>query len=54
VAKDHPGNEGLQRRLSVRGEHFEKANKDFEQGIIKSGGALLDSPEVRRRGLVNE
>ncbi|CAO3611462.1 unnamed protein product [Cunninghamella echinulata] len=43
VAKDHPGQEGVQRRLSVRAEHLEGANKAYDQGKIKLGGAMLDS-----------
>ncbi|CAO3621804.1 unnamed protein product [Cunninghamella blakesleeana] len=42
-AKDHPGQEGVQRRLSVRGTHIEGAKKAYEEGTIKMGGAMLDS-----------
>ncbi|KAI8092890.1 uncharacterized protein BX664DRAFT_328408 [Halteromyces radiatus] len=45
IARDHPGEEGLQRRLSVRNEHIGKAKEAHEHGTLKMGGALLDSHE---------
>ncbi|ORZ22333.1 hypothetical protein BCR42DRAFT_405963 [Absidia repens] len=43
IARDHGGEECLQRRLSVRREHIENAQKSYVKGTLRSGGALLDN-----------
>lgn len=45
LAKDYKDAEAYSRRLSVRGEHLEKAKLAKKRGFIIAGGAILENPE---------
>ncbi|CAO3666669.1 unnamed protein product [Rhizopus stolonifer] len=45
VLRDYTDPECLQRRLGIRGRHMEEVKIKKEQGIVETGGALLDSHE---------